>query len=537
MRAKFAHLLWLKCVLFTVVSGLASAHDFGYPEADRLAEKVATALTQVKKGEPAPLDEIGRLFSSLDRGKLDGESLLELKYLMTQFRVSVAAARVEQAKTAPIESLARIVEELDHLGAFITADQARVLLAKVKSESELGKKILVLLAKYGDPRAMRKIPAISHYEVSKSLLGPAKLPLFDGASYVDEFGNDLWVGKPEFELSNYQATGKYSAIVRGVSVRSGDVYVLDQGVTGGINTNFSVPRSYASHMGLVVFLEKNEKIYPAFFEIAERGLRVLPLHSAFAPPFTYYGEIYRPVGVPVDFDGWARKLSVVVQEELKKRYWYDYYVPKINSGNEKGLVCSTQVELFLQRLGIKFDLVPDKTDETARKSLKAQFDFVLDEYVTPTSFLRAGKEKLSYVGHVESDLARINLAREIVIGSAGDVSPESLGYLFSHYELDLQRIEGESRATFEQVNVLFPAAVLLGKVNAKAPPKVIPFVKALEPALTKTIQSVERDFTKLVHEQQSGVPFSLHETSVKKAMVDSLRELMTTPRSWFVTQP
>ncbi len=522
---------------FFLTSAACSARfELSDGEARRIEALVGETLSDLKaKKRPNKIAEINRFNAGLDRRRLTGEELVELKYLLSAFRESVVIARTNSLETVTEGELGDIIEDLGAVGGYLNGNRAKRLLGATETFTQLRVKLRVLLAKYSDLRDSLVFGEVRKSAEASLMAGPSKIPLYDGPGKVEAYDNSGWLGDKAFSLIHYKSNSRYTAIVRGIEVRSGDIYSLDQGIAAGVNTNFSIPRSIASHTGLVVFLEFEDDVYPAFFEIAERGLRVVPLNAAFAPPFTWQGEVFRPADIPSnDFPTWAKQLSADVQAQLKEKYFYAYSNPVIQTGNELGLVCSSQVQCFLLRAGVRLDLPVDVVDDRAVNSLQTQFKFPLSQYVSPTSFFRKSSSRLDFVGSVSSPFTQKNIARELVIGSAGEVAPESLGYLFSHYDLDVNKISPpELKSKYRNLQYLAPLVLASGVVSVEAPAAVLAFAKVLDVPLTSAVVALDADFSKHIYSFESDRPFSLHEVASDPKFVEVLRRQMSGLSSWF----
>lgn len=518
-----------------------AAFQFKNADAAKLKSRIAESLSDLKAGRrPTQLEEVRNLYLSLDRGALDGEELVELKYLMTNFRAAFAYLRVKDVEKDP-DSTKAAVEDLLLVAPYLDAAQSNTLLKAPLRNVVDQRNRERLIAQYADVSIAPGLVAGSRSLQVKALAGPTTLLPHTSPKFVDKYDNNLWMDDPTLGLdsSRYAMTGKYSAVVRGVEVRSGDIFLLDQGATAGINTSFSVPRSLAAHSGLVVFVEKNGKTFPAFFEIASRDLRVIPLNAAFGSAFNSTGEVYRVVGKPADpinddFDTWAKALSDDVLARLTVKHYYDYNVPKIVTGEETGVVCSTQVQEYLFRAGIRIDWPLDKVDANAAKSLKSQFRYPLEDYVTPTSFVRVGKSQMKFVGAIEGAQNKMNTARELTVGSAGEVSPETLGYFFSHYQLDLKALApADMKNKFFFYQLAVPGMMASGNIQVIAPAAILAFATLLDIPLGAVGKSLADNFTTEVYDYDSYVPFSLHDAAVNPEQIKRMKERNAMLRSWF----
>ena len=314
---------------------------------------------------------------------------------------------------------------------------------------------------------------------------------------------------------------------------------MDHGLAGGVNTNFSIPRSYATHTGMVVFLEYKEKIYPAFFEICEKGLRVVPLNTALSAPFATYGEVYRPSNIPAKLESeeyilWAKALSADVFKRMAEKHYYSYFNPKIVNGDELDVVCSSQVQLCLLRQGLKLKLPVDTIHPKAIKSLATQFDFKLEEYVTPSAYVRAGKSQLAFVGAFESGFLNQNIVRELVIGAPNEEAPESLGYLFSQKSLNVSLINPpDMKQKYQLFQVAFKIMSDSEIVLVKAPPSLIAFAKLIDIPLKITVRQFDSNFEKEIYSFDSFDTFSIHEKATSPQFKKLLKERMALLASWF----
>ncbi len=517
------------------------AYQFENADAGQVTAMVAASLQSLEKGRASDIVAINERFSQLDRGQINLEDLVELKYELSHYRamiVKVETSRMAMATPAEKEA---ILEDLENVGGYIGLTDATQILAAAGEDEALKKHAFRCLAKHGDLLTVRPLIAKSGDEEANLLAGPKKMLKYNEASHTDEDA-DKWLGKTGLDLTNFRSPAPYTIEYRGLQIRTGDMLIIDQGKTGGINTNFSDPRSYATHMGVVVFVQKQDKIYPSFFEIAERGIRVIPLNVAVSAPFTLYAEVYRPMGIIQDsqspeFSAWAKKFGDDVLEKLKLEYTYDYYNPKIVTGQERGVVCSSLSQAILIANGVECQLKPDTIVEPAVTSLKTQLDFPLSEYVTPTSFLEAGQSKFAYVGTIETGLTSLNTVRELVIGSHGEVSPESDGYLFSHYPLDLKKLEDSNLGPkFKTLQLMAPGLIAMKLYYVNAPVKVLALAKMLDIPNSQAVDYFMRNYDTLIEAPVTFTPFSLHDKALEAGTREGLKTNLAVMRSWFRTE-
>ncbi len=488
-------------------------------------------LSAIDRGAyPSHMTRLNADYAELHRRGLSISplALVEVKYLLADYRDSLRLTLVKWAAEAKqTDALPVIVRKLRELGAYLPAADCTTLSNAAGARGS--EALTALLVDFGEAKWVKThLP-----EASRT---PKVSAVYTGSDPT-KFGNSGWLGNKAFALEAYRSTAPYSVEIRGLHVRAGDVYLLDQGATGGVNTNFSLSRSFATHSGLIVFLEKDGATYPAFFEIAQQGLRVIPLASAFSPEFGYWGEVYRPKQLPEDshddaYVTWAKAFGEDVLSQLENRFFYDYSAPPIVSNDQRGIVCSTQTRLFLKRAGVELITSADKVDLRAQASLLSQFQYPLKEYVTPTSILRSGG--LNYVGTIDSDRFQTNLTRELIVGGPGNEAPESLGYLFTNLSLDLKKVEaGEFGARYQGLRMAVPLALASGQVRIKAPTGVLAFAKTLDAPLSAAATKVAAALPALL--QRSDVPkaFSLGEFSHSAPVRALLKKEMAPIRAWF----
>lgn len=541
--------LTLSSLLFLLCFSAPVFADYPFQNADasQILHLVKDDLKDLKEGHrPQRLLEITQLVQKLDRGKLNGEDLVELKYLMSMYRhVLVQAETKTLDPGSKEEEKLGVLDDLEIAGGNIELETAERLIRVAGRRPEVLNKVMTVLAKFANPRTVRKLVSrLGDADVNR-LAGPDNLLAIEAVNFSGKYGNFNWVGsEPGLDITHYRAVGKYAIEFRGMQIRSGDLLLLDQDRSGGVNTNFSIPRSYATHMGQVVFLEWGGKTYPAFREIAERGIRVLPLNLALSSPFTAYGEIFRPAGKPTDlintdFDSWAKRYGDDVWVRLRnKDYCYDYSAKTPANGDATQVMCSSETHAFLLRNGIEVNLPFDQVDNRAVATLKREFDFELaekDRYETPTSFIRAGSSQFYFVGAIESNLFKQNAARELVIGAPGEVAPESLGFLFSHYDLKVEKISPPyllNQYNFLR-NVMIPAYLTGGLAKVKAPSQVLAFAKILSGPLGTAVGELENHFNSDVYSFDSYEPFSLHLKAVDPKFRAVLGGHMTQLKTWF----
>ncbi len=516
------------------VSGSSFAYTYKNAEAGHIAELVKASLQELKDGKPTDkVQSIAAEFTALDRGTVDLEDLVELKYLMSHYRASLLRSSIAQLEKANEVEKVAIVKNLNLVQPFIEKADAEKLIASGEGTDELLKDSYRLVAKFGNPYTVREL--VEGLRLAK-YMGPKEIFQYKEAGFSEKYENYKWLGTPGYDLESYRVAGAHSVFMRGMQIQAGDVVLIDQGATGGINTNFAIPRSYASHMGLVVFLEYEGKTYPTFFEIAERGLRVIPLNSALSAPFSLYAEVFRPTKLMAkDFDHakWSKELGDDVLNELAKDYYYDYNNPKIETGKEKNVVCSSHVQLFLKRRRIDLPLPVDKIHANACESLQSQFKFGLKEYVAPSSFVELKKADLTFIGVVETGQTALNTTRELVVGAAGNVAPNSLGYLFTNKKLDLHRLTWAQSIQFAKVEGLAPIFIERKTFLVEAPSKVLAFADVLGDQLKLVVNGMNKNFAQSIYDSNSYEPFSLHDKNADANFQKLLKSKMSVINAWF----
>ena len=319
---------------------------------------------------------------------------------------------------------------------------------------------------------------------------PVDLPIFPvkGSKHVWE----SWSKDERFSLEYYEHDEPSEVRVHGVAFRPGDVILLDQNQAAGDGIMASVvdePR-LAAHVGAVVFLKKEGKIFPAVLEIHEFGMRAIPLSLFLAPRFTNYAEVFRPKHTP---EGWADKVADTAAELMTRPHAYDLWA---NEDDDRFLTCSAVALHLLKSSGAALPTV--RSTLGSRGHLRdnlAVLGVTREKYLMPGDFAR--DERFQMVGVVDSRRLMQNLVNELfTLGFAGllrdrVLDPAKFPFSFRLNRWGLGQLERGSLAG--RLLVWWFGFTL--DTLPSGPKDLMALYKVLEPRLAKGGKGLSRGFT------------------------------------------
>ncbi len=215
----------------------------------------------------------------------------------------------------------------------------------------------------------------------------------------------------EYRFSNLDSSGRPGGLTyRGIRYRAGDLLLVDQNTHySGIFAGLMDQPNLASHIGIVVILEKAGRYFPAVIESFELGVRAIPLSVFLSADFTSYAEVFRLREAPED---WGADLEKVAIEILSEPHGYDFYAQdKAQDGVRRYLTCTTLISCFFEKTGVKSVSPASRFHSRVQPALQ-KLGLGVSLILTPTDILQ--DPRFSCVGVVDHATVALNLARALV---------------------------------------------------------------------------------------------------------------------------
>jgi hypothetical protein len=430
-----------------------TANTYAYKNQDalRLSERIRQDLAAISPANDLGYDitAVYRTYSALNRNAIPTSDLLELKFTMQHWRLFLKAhydKRLMDSQSAAeavnllrqMSSLSVYIEEtfLDRIGRHLTTLSPDIF----KEHRELGEAFTKLAVLQGDPEITDRLVEMfglkSFYQPGLSLDGPRKK-----VDIVPSFGTDWsfdkWSKIPE--LSQYERTdGKVR--YRGLTLEPGDIFLVNlRNPTEFIFTAVTQEDNYTLHMAMYVEIEKNGRVFPAVYEIHEKGLRLVPLNVFFLPRFISYTEVYRFKNRPA---GWAALLNTATQRVLREPHGFNLHADETKSRYNRFLTCTTAITYLLGETKQSYPVAAGLISSTTQKNL-VQLGVFIDRILTPTDFYRY--PDLEFVGCVDNGFFTDHITIECIrvkfneYLSTYTVKPGGLSYTIAKSAIELNR--------------------------------------------------------------------------------------------------
>lgn len=253
-----------------------------------------------------------------------------------------------------------------------------------------------------------------------------------------------WLNKPAMGQVEFVDGNPDHIIVRGVSLRSGDIGIVELNHPGdGIFDSFLKTPGLAPHAMLYVsqrvrLVGGETLIQPSLFEIYEGGWRLVPVTTGLNPRFSWYSHWMRPPGLPDDI---GHRLSE--QIDALEQVAFDFQSRRIPAGGQftvdwgrPSASCTNLIRIPFERVGIELPYPTTEVDPGASENLDRLGLPGIGPIHTPTNMLNdSGFES---IGFVDNGFAELAYAQAMVVGRPE--LPHTFGGRFCTQELNLKNL-------------------------------------------------------------------------------------------------
>ncbi|MCB0403493.1 MAG: hypothetical protein KDD51_01815 [Bdellovibrionales bacterium] len=372
-----------------------------------------------------------------------------VKYMKSHWRYWMVDRLVKHAKPSTLGAVATTLDKLRYNLSPKYMDQLLSVYEATEVDAQTEETLAKVIATHGDPIRshfyLSKIQTPLTRQRADKLAGPDRPLNISPMDPSVQWQHTGWLGQDSQSLDEYEhEDGRVT--IRGVSFQAGDVVVIDHNkFEDGLNIAMSIPRSQATHSGVVVFVHHDGKVYPAVFEI-NVGLRLVPLQTYVSPAFSSHVEVLRSDRRKQASEDEEKQLSDLALRMLDRQMGYDFNAIPVPKGGydemlKKGqlcVMCSSLVDVVEKSCGVDHEIpmslvapgvVPNLHAVGLEKLAKQRC------YLSPTDLLLT--KSLRHVGTIDNGFLS-NVLREFVMG--GEDVNVSMGYLISKKDMDVQKI-------------------------------------------------------------------------------------------------
>ncbi len=201
-----------------------------------------------------------------------------------------------------------------------------------------------------------------------------------------------WSEKPEYY--NYTFDDKTGEVLfRGLNLSSGDLilnYTTQK--PDGLFTAISERQNIFSHISMIVFFQTSQGRLPMVIDVAQSGVRLIPLHHFLSPDLLIYAEIFRHKDPPPHFEV---QLDIATKKITRQPHPYNLS----ESENSGAFTCPEAIQYIFNLIGQEPILKKERIKDSIYKNI-LRFGSFRQTYLMPSDFIYDGR--FEYVGYLDN---------------------------------------------------------------------------------------------------------------------------------------